>query len=310
LQGTAKPQIVVDALGNMHLVFEAGYGGDLGQLTDPSTVMYAASYDHGASWTNPIRLSPQRGDTPNAQARNVALAVDGSQKLLAVWWAIPEDVIYYQISADQGRTWSSPSPIPSVAGIWSVYQSRLDDFTMATDSAGHVHLVLAGRPTPSATNVNLFHLVWDGSAWSRPDTIATYQGDVPEWPRLAIGNGNQLHLAWFVRDGANLYTSDTSNFRVWYAHAEADAPAIAPVADVVPTATPSAVVDASTQESAPVTLSTFSLDGKLKLPSSQEVSLSSLKTENDDVGLLAMSLLPTLILVGGISLVIARRKQT
>src|SRR5262249_40615944 len=114
--------------------------------------------------------------------------------------------------------------------------------------------------------------------------------------------------AWFIRDQANLYTSDTSNFRVWYAHAQANAPAIAPVVETVPTPTPSFVVNSSTQESAVVTISTIVLDSQLKAPSSQRVSLSSLKTENDDVALLAMSLLPTMLLVGAITFSVARRK--
>jgi hypothetical protein len=248
MDGVAKPQIIVGAQNNLHVVFEAGYGGDLGQLSDPSTVMYIASHDGGDTWTTPVRLSAERGDNPKAQARNIAIGQDGEQKLIAVWWAIPEDIVYYQTSLDQGRSWSTPAPISGVVGGWSIYQSRLDDYALATDSAGHVHLVMTGRHTPSESNISLMHLEWDGLSWSSPMDIATYQGDIPEWPRIAIGNGNQLHVTWFVRDEANLFNSDTSNYKVWYAHAQSAAPYIQPVVVAMPTPMPSHNLETSSQE--------------------------------------------------------------
>jgi hypothetical protein len=308
LDGMAKPQIVVDDQNNIIVVFEAGYGGDLGQLSDPATVMYVASYDGGETWTSPLRFAPERGDGPNAQARNVAIGIDGEQKLVAVWWAIPEDVVYYQVSQDQGRSWSTPTPIANVLGAWAINQARLDDYTLATDSAGHLHLVLAGRRTPAETNVSLLHVEWDGSNWSAPDLIAAYNGDIPEWPRLAIGNGNQLHVAWFVRDQANLY-GDTTNYRVWYARGESSAPYIAPVAVAIPTPTNEIDVDVSIQETIPVTVPSKMLDESLRQPTNELASLDDLMTENDDISLLVMSLLPTMFLMGLVTLIRRRRKN-
>lgn len=310
LNGVAKPQIILDARNIMYVVFEAGYGGDLGQLSDPATVMYMASYDGGTNWTVPVRFAPERGDTVNAQARNIAIGIDGYQQLIAVWWAIPDDIIYYQTSSDQGRTWSRPNAIPGIAGIWSIFQSRLDNYTLATDSAGHVHLVFAGRRTSVEEKVSLMHLEWGGSSWSSLDTIATYDGDVPEWPRIAIGNGNQLHVTWFVRDEANLFNPDTTNYRVWYARGQSAAPYVAPVAVPIPTPVPSTVLETALQETLPLTLSTHLLDERLKQPAEQEVTLGSLMTENDDIMLLTMSLLPVTLLLGVITFLNYWRKHT
>lgn len=309
LEGVAKPQIIVDAQNNIYVVFEAGYGGDLGQLSDPATVMFIASYDGGDTWTNPIRLSQERGDTPAAQARNVAIALDGAQNLIVVWAALPEEVVYYQISQNKGRTWSTPAPIPGILSGWSIYQSRLDDYTMAMDSAGHLHLILAGRHKEDETNFNLMHVEWDGSNWSQPDDIVTYRGDVPEWPRIAIGNGNQLHVTWFVRDQENLFTADTTNYKVFYACGQSAAPYIQPVAIAVPTPTPNFNIDISSQEVVTATAPSVLLDERLRQPAEQSVSIDTLKTENDDITTLAKSLVPATLVVGLITFFLYRRKR-
>jgi hypothetical protein len=107
-------------------------------------------------------------------ARNVTIAEDANGHLVTAWLAIPEDIVYYQLSMDAGRTWSVPAPIPGIFGIWDLYQSRLDDYAMAVDSAGRVHLVMVGRRLLEQPNSELLHLVWNGSGWAAPSVIASY----------------------------------------------------------------------------------------------------------------------------------------
>ena len=297
LTGAAKPQLIVDRQDNLHVVWESGYGGSYGQLSDPTTVMYVASYDGGDSWSRPFALAPGRGGSTAAMARNVTIAEDGNDHLIVVWWAIPEDTIYYQLSRDAGRTWSQPTTVPDALGIWALYQSRLDSYATAVDSAGRVHLVMVGRRIPEQTRAELLHLIWDGSTWSPPSVVASYERDMPEWPRIAVGLGNQLHLVWFVRDAESIFNSDAGNYQVWYASGATDSPAIAPVSvPLIPPPTPiidtaaAIVIATPTSQIVPVSVDDVAQP-------SNSLMTPNLRSENDEVLLLLLSTVPVLAIV-------------
>ena len=284
--GAAKPQIIIDQADNLHVVWEAGSGGGLGQLSDqsPTQVMYANSFDRGQSWTSAITLAafptatpavppptttvaatPQDGaltptpltPTPTAaplirRFKNIALGLDGKGQLVVAWLALPEDRVYYQVSLDQGHSWSAPQPIPGVWGAWTVYQGHTDDYAMTTDNSGAVHLVLVGRTAEQQDSLSVLHVAWDDFAWGLPDAITTMTGDVPEWPRASVGLGNDLHVVWFVRDQAHIFDSGgATQYRVWYSHSLLSAPAATPV--VWPTLSPPASQSAVAATKGPAT---------------------------------------------------------
>lgn len=311
LTGAAKPQLIVDREDNLHVVWESGYGGSYGQLSDPTSVFYAASYDGGASWSRPYEFDPARGDTTASMARNITLAEDPNGNLVVAWWAIPEDVVYYQLSGDRGLTWSAPAPIPGVLGIWALYQSRLDDYATAVDSNGRVHLVMVGRRNPEQTRSELLHLIWDGATWSAPKIIASYERDMPEWPRIAVGLGNQLHVVWFVRDAENLFNSDAGNYRVWHSTSTTNSPAVAPVAvPEIPPPTPMVTVDrASALPTATSQIIPVAVENAAP-PEYAGPLLPNLRSENDEVLVLLMSIGPVLLVVIGAAAVFALRRRT
>jgi hypothetical protein len=292
--GSAKPQIVIDAQDGIHVVWEAGKGGAYGQLTDPTQVMYAASYDGGKTWTPPVQFG-----APTGRSKNIALGLDGKGALLAVWLGLPEDVIYYQVSRNQGRSWSPMQAVPGVWGGWSVYAAKLDDYALATDSAGSAHLVVVGRTAQDQTSLGVLHVTWDGSTWSKLETITTLVGDVPEWPRIAVGRGNQLHVVWFVRDQATIFDSDKGNYKVWYTHGSSPAPAAAPVAQPTVTPTPTA---------RQVVVPTATPLPRLNSAQSR-VSVDSLTSENDDTLLLAKSAIPAVLLIAAIAIGLRFRRR-
>jgi hypothetical protein len=293
--GAAKPQLLIDGQDNLHVVWEAGIGGAYGQLEDPSTVMYSASYDQGQTWTSSVEFI-----SPNNWAKNISIGLDGDGQLLVAWLALPEDLVYYQVSSDQGRSWSPPRPIPDVWGGHSVFNTALDDYAMATDSAGNVHLALVGRTSSEQKSLSILHLSWDGSSWSSPEAVATLIGDVPEWPQIAVGNGNQLHLVWFVRDQAHIWDSDGQQYTIWYTQGKSSAPAVSPVAWSTSTPTPEPkVIDPPTPTPTPTLtpVPTPTLDPSVKqILVSPEVT-ESIYTDNDELLLLLSSLLPALLVV-------------
>ncbi len=161
--GAAKPQILIDKQDNIHVVWESGQGGGLGQLADPTTVKYTASYDGGKTWSTPVEFA-----SPDVEMeKNITIGEDVNGSLVIAWWGIPKDVVYYQLSDTNGRSWSQPVVISNVWGAWQVYQSRLDDYSMATDSSGNVHLVMVGRLYSGDSTLSVMDLVWNGKTWSK-----------------------------------------------------------------------------------------------------------------------------------------------
>ena len=299
--GSAKPQLVVDGQDNLHLVWEAGRGGSYGQLVDPTKVMYAASYDRGHTWRPPSDLN-----APDTVAKDIAIGLDGDSNLLAVWLSLPEDKVYYRVSNDQGRFWSSPQAVPGVWGGRTIYDARLDDYSMATDSAGDVHLALVGRVAEDQSSLSVLHVVWDGSAWSGPDAITTLVGDAPEWPRLAIGNGNQLSVVWFVRDEAHIFDPDNGQqYQVWYARGLSSAPAVTAVA--LPLLTPTSETQVAPASPLPPTPAPTPTPSRPRFLT--PVPSGSTSTETDELLLLVESLLPVILLIAVVAIGVRFRRR-
>ena len=303
--GAAKPRVLIDGRGSLHLVWEAGRGGDLGQLGDPATAMYTASDDGGQTWRGPIQMAPDEG-----QARNVALGLTGNGQLVAAWLGLPEDQLVYRTSDNGGRTWAEPQPIPAAFGGWTVYQGRTDGYSMVTDGAGVVHLLAVGRTSALQTSLSLLHLTWDGAAWSTPETVVTLIGDVPEWPRAAVGLGNQLHVVWFVRDQAHIWGGEGAfRYRVWYANRPLDVPAQTPV--VFPTLTPASPAAVGPTASAPPQDPTPTASaGAPPLSSFAPAdAIPPADVENRSVLLILQAMMPVGLLLGGIVLVVYLRRR-
>ena len=306
--GSAKPQILIDEQDNIHVVWEAGTSGERGQVFDPTKVMYTVSYDRGATWAAPSEFI-----APGGVAKNVTIGYDGEGKLLVAWLDMHQDVVYYQFSQDKGRSWSPPRPIPGVWGGWSVYATRLDDYAMATDSAGNVHLVLAGRTHPDQTSLDVIHVTWDGATWSQPEVIATYPADVPEWPRIAIGHGNELHVVWFMRDQANIWNSSEQEYKIWYAQSLSSAPRTTPVA--LPTVTPTPVPAVIATSTATPTLTPSPTPTATREPGLREVSLPAgtidvIYTDMDEISLLVKSLVPTILVIALVVVGVRLRRRS
>jgi len=176
---------------------------------------------------------------------------------------------------------------------------------MATDSAGSVHLVLVGRTAQDQKSLSVLHLTWDGTAWSGPEAITTLLGDVPEWPRIAVGNGNQLHAVWFVRDAAHVWDPDNGRYQIWYARGTSSAPPVTPIAR--PTSTP--VPQQTPTPTAMALPQSLKPDLNATLPP-DSVSAESLTTEMDDLLLLAKSLGPVVLLIVVVAIGVQIRKRT
>ena len=307
--GAVKPQILVDAADRIQVVWEAGLGGGLGQLTGPTYVAYVRSEDGGKSWSKAVRLN----GSGTEDGKNITIGMDRLKNLVAAWWALPSDQILYRRSSDGGRSWSEPAAVPQVWGAAAVFSSKLDDYAVANDGDGNLHLVAVGRRAEAQKSLDVLDLRWDGEAWSAPDPIATYTGDVPEWPRVTISQGNRLHAAWFVRDEPHIWLSDEGRYRVWYASGTINAAYVKPgeTAKASPVLTPTAAPAASpTASRAAAQATATAAVTAMPLPAAaQPVSAGLPSSESEALVLLGKALLPSAAAMIAIVLVVLWRQR-
>jgi hypothetical protein len=270
-----RPQMEVDERDTIYVVWDevverTGRG-------ESAYSRYVSSSDGGGSWSEPVTFSYPEAD--NAQ---ITVAGDGRDGVLVVWRSVSRDEIYYAWSSDGGASWSAPATIPGIfARPWA---SHFDMYDMATDSGGHIHLVVVGRDSPEEESLRVYHLEWDGTSWLSPTAIYWGTG-FPEYPKVVIARGNQLHVAWFVRE--TLW--EGGNHEVWYSRSQTSSPPQTPVPP--PTLLPTPMPQPSPTATPTATpYPTVAPGQTTALP-------DGLNTESDELLRLLIGLAPVLILV-------------
>jgi hypothetical protein len=228
--GSSKPQIVIDGRERIFVTWDEGRD-PIATGGTATSIAYAVSIDQGRRWQPPTVTT-----LPNDAPEQATLGVDGKDNLVLVFRATASSALLFRWSDDGGSSWTDPAPIPDLI-VRSLDDTPWDKYSMATDSAGNLHLLAVARRTPGETVPGLYHLVWSGAEqrWRPPELLSTNEL-YPEWPQLVIAEGNRLHATWFTRSAGDLHTAEKSAYQVWYSSRTVDAPTM-PV-DILPTPTP------------------------------------------------------------------------
>lgn len=243
--GSDRMDIFEGGSGRLYLSWDEGYDWNVGkgQALD---VRFIYSEDSGKTWSDPIILDG--GDLIDRRPIQISLAEMRDGSLMAIW-RYSNDVdrsIYYQISADLGKTWSDPQPIPGVVAR-RYNDSPLDDYDILVDRLGTVHAFVVGQQdTLSKANPTLYDVAYSQGQWIPPERVF-YSPDMrPEWPKAVLGLSNDIHLTWFIRgireNVPEEQQSSTKILRVYYSHLQGELDAVPtkefrPTATALPTAT-------------------------------------------------------------------------
>lgn len=215
--GDERMQIRVDGRDRIHVVWDHGSDWYLG-IDEAEYGVYRRSDDGGETWRETTLLGVSEGPTVQT-----TLGLMGDGNPLVVYRSAFDTKLYYQTSLDGGDSWTPGQPVPYIQAR-DVLERNLDSYSMATDSAGRIHLLVSGFPEGSAAAIPmLLHLTYDGQSWSPPEVVSA-TANRPLWPRLVAYGGNQLHAVWFS------YTDATGwgERRVWYSGKTLDTPAAPP----------------------------------------------------------------------------------
>jgi hypothetical protein len=243
----------------------------------------AISRDGGLTWDNPIEILDPRG-----ALTQTTLGTDGQGNLMVVYRLAEVPEIYYQLSTDDGISWSTPEQLPGVFAADAV--TSFERYSMATDSAGTIYLAVSGRTSRAGRGSNLLVLAWDGTAWSAPMPVMVEARRFVEWPSLVVSEGNKLHLVWHVRGLDRIFSLPDDTYQVFYSTATTNAPRVAP--QPMPTATE-------------VGLFTPTAPAPTVTPTATRTPFVSSIPEADSAGLMpqfpvAIAVLPVLLLVGAV----------
>lgn len=282
--GTAKPQIYIAGDNSIHVVWETGPGGDMGNVERPTSCLHAVSFNRGENWNVPQTVS-------DTECMNITINGDGAGGLVMVYMNPRTSKVNYQTSTDGGRIWSIATPINTIVPSYSIYPSRLDDYATAVDSSGNIHLVLSGIVVAGSTHpVSLLHLIWNGSVWSDPEVIFSSASVYPEWPRIAVSNGNQINVVFFVRPVAEAWNSDKGDYQVWYVHGSSISAYLEPSPWATITSTPQVEAPTLPPTLVPTALPTNIITAPIDLNVAGKVF-----NETDELLLIGKSILPALL---------------
>jgi hypothetical protein len=205
--GASRPQIMIDQSDVIHVSWDEGWDRRSGEgAAETSRYVYSSN---GKAWSA-TSIFGTPNTLPSAYLA-VTSAMPGTK--IAVWRAAldSDNNVYYQIYSEQTKNWSNPLPIPNVATRpWN--SPPFDQYAMIRDDKGWVHLALVGRLNAETSRLAVIYLVWNGKQWSAPEVIFEQEGFYPEYPRMTIALGNQIHVVWFTR--TNLWTQGTTD--VWH----------------------------------------------------------------------------------------------
>lgn len=292
----ATGRIAVDAAGRLHVVFDhtlRDVETDSQNLRarNPYWMYYLRSDDRGKTWSVPYLMSPE----PDFGDINVATF--GEDTVHVVWnGRAGRNGRYHRWSKDGGATWSNTVEVLAPSPQNPLGTTGLTGFpALTTDATGNLHLV-------TTAGLGNYYFRWKDGAWSAPLLISpgldgngvTGTYNTLESPSIALGQGNQIHVAF--HDGFE---------RIWYTGTTIDAPVEqpivlpSPIADPVPLGRETAPSIATATPTANPELSPAPVVPTYPGPTTSGSSSTSI----------LLGVLPAVLLVGAVVVAYSRRRR-
>lgn len=201
-------------------IWDEGYDNVTGR-GQSAGVGTATSTDGGRTWH-----SHQAIRSPLGPIEQGFVAFGAAGPLLA-YRSTVSDQLLYRSGNRSGREWGEERPIPDVVLRRFTTQHHFDRFSVAADAAGRLLLAYVGQDASAPKGLAVWVVTYADGRWSPPQRVAAPDG-LPEYPRLTVALGNQLHLVFFLRDGS-VSDDPQRHYTLWSVAGRSDAPAIAPV---------------------------------------------------------------------------------
>ncbi len=192
------PQIAIDGIGNLHVVWDDETIGEWG--TD-SEIMY--SNNTGAGWSNATVISDDATGWNNQTSEKPSIAIDGIGNIHVVWdddtdgtWGNDREIMYVTRT---GAGWSNATVISDDATGWNDGVSS--NPTIAIDAVGNEHVVWEDTTNGEwGTDTEIMYAINIFAGWSNATVIsddATGWNDGTSWhSAITIDYNGNLHVVW------------------------------------------------------------------------------------------------------------------
>jgi hypothetical protein len=284
--GSARPTLLVDQQDVIHVTWDEGWDRLTGQRSEEFYSVYMYSADGGTTWSEPTEIH-----YPDKRIVQLTVGSNNQGGVMLVWRSMERAEIYYQWSTNQGETWTKPIIIPDIyARPWSFPHDR---YTMITDSAGNIHLLVSARSTSDpGAEIGIYHLIWNGETWSRPRQVFLQEGLLAFYPSAAIRNGNELHATWFTMERSEW--QDDVDRAVWHSWSQLLVPREIVTPWPTPSLTPTKVILTPTPDPTSTPLPDF-------VGGSSQENRSLIQpdpySEIDELAILGIALLPIVFVI-------------
>jgi hypothetical protein len=236
--GSDRPKIQQGPSGRLYITWDEGLDWYVGK-GQPIDVRMVYSEDQGLTWSKPIILDGGGLTDRKPIEGSLTELRDGSLMMVWRYSGFADRNIYYQLSADLGKTWTLPSPIPGIFAR-DFNTSSLDHYELITDRLGIVHLFAVGEVNLDVVRTEqLYEITYVPSSkyWVEPKRIYYSADERPEWPEAVVGPANDIHIIWFNRGIIPGSTCNTCILKVYYSYLPGNM-AVEPTRAFLPTSTP------------------------------------------------------------------------
>lgn len=205
---SSSPAAVTDATGTIHVAWT-----DSADAEDPSEqyVLYARSFDGGASFEPPRQVSAPAGASMRS-ARQVRLVADRSGEVQLAWWDTTVDgsgrrfaTAFVATSRDGGRSLGQPvqttlrfrEDVAPKEGF-----TNLTSLSLATGPAGQIYLLATVQDYYHGFNV-YFCRSANGSTFAKPVRVSNYTGTIPRAAAnaLTVLPRGEIYALWTESNG-------------------------------------------------------------------------------------------------------------
>jgi hypothetical protein len=196
---SAVPQIAVDSIGIIHLVWPDYTPGS-------PEIYYRRSKDKGSTWTTKQRLTWTSSDSLYA-----VIAADTSSRIHMVWQDMTSDNcdLYFKRSTDAGGSWSTGQRLTWTSG-YSFAPA------ISVDSPDGLHVVWQDD-SPGNDEIYYKQSTDGGATWSTSKRLTWTSGE-SRLPDVAVDSLGTLHVVWYDGTPGNdeiYYKRSTDGGATW-----------------------------------------------------------------------------------------------
>ncbi len=176
-----QPSIAVDIDGNINITWD-----DCRQGFDSEDVYFSRSTDGGWTWSTEVKVN----DEHPGSSKFSSLGLDAAGKLYVAWEQEPEGNVYFSMSTDSGKSWSSDVRVNEDAPGWQGAPS------LAVDPDGNIYVTWYDERN-GLSDIYFARSTDAGSTWTTPNVrVNSPSSGYQLGSHTAVDDSGRVYVVW------------------------------------------------------------------------------------------------------------------